>query len=249
MSMWAFLGSGEFEPWHDDIDRRLLAERPGPVLVAPTASAHEGAASYDAWASKGLAHYERLGAEVKLLPLRTRADAERDEVVAALDEAALVFFSGGNPWRLAEAVRGTPFWTTLSARLDEGGLAYAGCSAGVACLTEHTFDSDTDDMEQIFKPGIGHFRDLLFGPHWDMIDSWVPGATTFITGSVHEGQTLIGIDERTAMVGDGTDWEVVGASGVHIYRDGSWTAHASGDGFRLALDRSRVEPPASPVTG
>ncbi len=234
MSTWAFLGSGEFEPWHDEVDRRLVGDRPGPVLVAPTASAHEGEASFDSWAAKGLEHYERLGIEARLLPLRTREDAARDEVVAALDDAALVFFSGGNPWRLAEAVRGTPFWDRLTERLNDG-LAYAGCSAGVACLTERTFDSDTDDMEQIFKPGIGRFRDLLFGPHWDMIDMWVPGATDFITGSVVSGQTLIGIDERTAMVGDGTDWEVLGVAGVHVLRDGSWTVHAPGDRFILAI--------------
>ena len=234
MSTWAFLGSGEFEPWHDEVDRRLAGGGSGTVLVAPTASAHEGRATFDAWASKGLDHYQRLGIPARLLPLRTREDAARDDIVADLDDASLIFFSGGNPWRLAEAVRGTPFWDRLTDRLAEG-MAYAGCSAGVACLTERTFDSDSDDMEQIFKPGIGHVRGVLFAPHWDMIDTWIAGATTFITGSVGEGEILIGIDERTAMVGDGHDWIVEGEGGIHVYRSGGWTEFRSGDPFDLQL--------------
>ena len=38
---FAFLGSGEFQPWHEGIDRWLLdrADGDGSVLVVPTASA------------------------------------------------------------------------------------------------------------------------------------------------------------------------------------------------------------------
>jgi cyanophycinase len=172
--------------------------------------------------------------EVRVLPLRTREDAERDEVVATLDDASLIFFSGGNPWRLAEAVRDTPFWHRLTERLEDG-LAYAGCSAGVACLTERTFDSDAQDMEQMYKPGIGQFRGLLFGPHWDIVDDWIPGATAAIAGSIGPGETLIGIDEHTAIVGDGTTWRVEGVAGVHVLRDGAWTDHAAGSTFDLAI--------------
>ena len=234
MSKWAFLGSGEFEPWHDEVDRRLAGGGSGTVLVAPTASAHEGEETFDAWATKGLEHYERLGMPVRSLPLRTREDAARDDMVAALDDASLIFFSGGNPWRLAEALRGTPFWDRLTDRLAEG-MAYAGCSAGVACLSERTFDSDSDDMDQIFKPGIGHIRGVLFAPHWDMVDTWIPGARAFIASSVGERETLIGIDERTAMVGDGRAWVVEGAGGIHVLRSGGWTEHRRGAVFDLPL--------------
>lgn len=234
MTDWAFLGSGEFEPWHDEVDRRLLAEHGGPVVVAPTASAHEGEATFSSWAGKGVAHYQRLGVEVAVLPLRGREDASDPEVIAALDDTAMIFFSGGNPWRLAEIMRGTPFWDRLMERVAEG-LAYAGCSAGVACLNGRTFDSDTDDMEQIFKPGLARFPAAVFAPHWDMIDSWVPGATSFIVGSAGPDETVIGLDERTAMVGDGRRWDVVGVSGVHLHHDGAWEHHPAGSSFDLDL--------------
>ena len=107
-------------------------------------------------------------------------DAERREFVDALSSASVVFFSGGNPWYLAETLRGSAFCEVMIERLAEG-LAYAGCSAGVACLSEMTFDSDTQDFEHVFKPGLGFVRRTLFGPHWDMLDTWIPGAREFIT--------------------------------------------------------------------
>jgi cyanophycinase len=235
MTRWALLGAGEFEDWHDELDRRVLAGRTGPVLIAPTAAAHEGEATFDRWAAMGLAHYGRLGAEARVLPLRSREDAERAEIVDALDDAAMIFFSGGNPWRLAEVLRGTSFWDRVLARVEDG-MTYTGCSAGVASLTERTYDSDADDVAQIIKPGLGTFRRLLFGPHWDTVDGWIPGTTAFITDLVGPGETLVGLDERTAMVGDGTDWEVVGAAAIHVYRDGDWSRHSAGSTFRLPFE-------------
>jgi cyanophycinase len=233
------MGAGEFEPWHDAIDRRLLEGRTGGVLVSPAAAAHEGDETFDRWARMGVEHYERLGVPVSVLPLRTRDDAERDDVVAALDDAALVFFSGGNPWRLSEMVKGTPFWDRLLARLGDG-LAYAGCSAGVACLTERTYDSDAEDPDGMFKSGLGTVRGILFAPHWDTVDTWVPGARAFIASTVGPDETLVGIDERTAMVGDGASWDVSGSGAIHLLRDGAWTDLAAGATFELSLGTGGV---------
>ena len=100
---YALLGAGEFEPWHEDVDRWLLerADGDGSVLISPAAAAPEGDAMFDSWANKGLAHYEGLGVPARVLPVKTRADAERADVVAMADEASVIFFSGGNPWYLA----------------------------------------------------------------------------------------------------------------------------------------------------
>lgn len=233
----ALLGSGEFEPWSEPVERLLLSRSrhpSGPVLVAPTAAAHEGDASFDAWATKGLEHYASLGVPAQVLPLRTREDAHRDEVVGLLDDASMIFFSGGNPARLAAAVGETPFWDALVSALRTG-LPYAGCSAGVAWLTEVTFDSDTQDLDAVWAAGVGYVRRVLFAPHWDIVDTWIPGAKAFIVGSVRPGHTFIGLDEDTAMVGDGVRWEVRGRSKVHVLKDGAWIAYADGDTFELAL--------------
>lgn len=234
---FALLGSGEFEPWTREVDAWLLerAKGDGSVLVAPTASAGEGDDVFARWAAKGLAHFEASGVPAKVLPIKTRADAEREDVAAALRTASVVYFSGGNPWYLAETLRGSAFLRIMLERLDDG-LAYAGCSAGVACLTDRTFDSETQDLTQIFKPGLGYLRPgVLFGPHWDMLEVWMPGSREALAATMPDDGVLIGIDEDTALLGDGTTWSVAGRQEVHVFASGAWRHLASGEVFELGL--------------
>ena len=108
MSAYAFLGAAEFEDWHTDIDRSLLDGRPGPVLVLATASAPDGDGVYQGWVDKGLAHYAAAGIDASAPSLRTPADAHDPAIVAQVDEAGLVFFSGGNPAYLSSVLQGSP---------------------------------------------------------------------------------------------------------------------------------------------
>ena len=236
MTWWSLLGSGEFQPWSESADRWLLdrADGDGRVLILPTASAPEGDAVFDRWASMGLEHFATLGATATVVPLKVRRDAEDAGLVRLLDRASVVYFSGGNPAYLARTLEGTPFWARTLERLGEG-MGYAGCSAGVACLTETTFDSDTESFADVFKAGLGLIPRAVFAPHWDIVDGWIPGARDFILGSVPEGYVFVGLDEDTAMLGTGSSWEVTGKSGIHVRRDDGWETFRDGDRFDLAL--------------
>jgi cyanophycinase len=231
----ALLGAGEFEDWHADVDRWLLAHADGDgrVLVAPLAAAPEGEESFASWAAKGLDHFGRLGVPAQVLPIKERGDAERPEVVGMLEGASMIFFSGGNPWHVAKSLEGTSFLARMCERLADG-MAYAGCSAGVACLAARTYDSDATDLEQVFQRGLGIASGVLFAPHWDVVDDWVPGARAAIEAAAPP-DTLVAIDEDTAMVGDGTEWDVHGRQAVHVLEDGAWADHAAGARFALPL--------------
>jgi cyanophycinase-like exopeptidase len=243
MSAYAFLGAGEFEDWHADIDRSLLEGRSGPVLVFATASAPEGDEVYQGWIDKGLAHYAATGIEAVSPPLRTREDANDPAIVAHVDEASTVFFSGGNPAYLAKVLLGTPVWQRIRDRVADGSLAYAGCSAGVACLSDPTFDSAADDADRVWAPGLGHFPEILFAPHWDIVETWIPGAHAFIASATPAGGTLVAIDEQTALVGDGTQWSTHGVGGVYLHRDGSWVGeYRAGDRWDLPMLVAGVAP-------
>ncbi|HET9671578.1 MAG TPA: Type 1 glutamine amidotransferase-like domain-containing protein, partial [Actinomycetota bacterium] len=152
----ALLGSGEFEPWTEGLDRALLeaaTSGDGTVAIVPTASALEGVV-FDDWARKGLRHYEALGVAARVIDLRGRDDAERPDVVAALDRASLIFFSGGNPAYLASTLAGSPFWEAVLARLADG-AAYAGCSAGACVAGAFAPDSVTGFVwEEGWVPGL-----------------------------------------------------------------------------------------------
>ncbi|HEV8564318.1 MAG TPA: Type 1 glutamine amidotransferase-like domain-containing protein [Actinomycetota bacterium] len=234
--IFALLGSGEFEPWSAEVDRWALSRATGDgrVLILPTASASEGDDVFGSWASKGLEHFANAGIDTEVVAIKTRADADRPDLVARLEGASAAYFSGGNPWYLSETLRDTAFLRAMLGRMQDG-LAYIGCSAGVACLTEMTYDSDTEDFEQVFKPGLGLVRRVQFGPHWDMIDTWIPGATEFIVGAVPNGATFVGIDEDTAMVGDGRVWSVLGRQSVHVRRGDEWERYTGGGSFELDL--------------
>ena len=239
MSGFAFglLGSGEFEPWSADIDRTLLerAGGDGRVLILPAASAAEGDDVFEGWARMGQAHFDGLGIPAEVIPIKAREDADRPEFVEKLSDASMVYFSGGNPAFLSGLLKGTAFWQGLVDRLDDG-LAYAGCSAGVACLGEIAPDSASMDVERIFSnAGLRLFPNTDFGPHWDALDSYVPGLRQMIIGRIPPGRRLIGIDEQTAIVGDGTSWSVVGSGGAHLYLDGSMTEFPSGSSFSEPL--------------
>lgn len=232
------LGSGEFDPWSAPVDRWLLERSRNPqgvALVLPTAAAHEGEDSFRRWGDKGLRHYASLELAAEVVPIRVREDADREDLVGRLDDASLVFFSGGNPSRMARALEGSAFWTRLLQAMSDG-LPYAGCSAGVASLTTKTYDSDTQSFDEMWQPGLGLVRRMLFGPHWDIVDTWVPGAKDFIVASVEDGDTFVGLDEDTAMVGDGQAWNVIGRQQIHVLREGDWTSHAEGAAFALPFE-------------
>jgi cyanophycinase len=236
MTWWSLLGSGEFLPWSEPVDRRLVAEADGDgrVLIVPTASAPEGKDVFERWGSLGLAHFSRLDIPAEVLDLLTREDADDPRLVARLDGASAVYFSGGNPAYLSATLAESDFLDSMLKQLDRG-MAYAGCSAGVACLNELTFDSDTTDVDEVFKPGLGLMPRAFFAPHWDIVDTWMPGATEFIVASVPKDSVFIGLDEDTAMMGRGASWGVLGKSGIHVKEGDGWTTYRDGDGFELGL--------------
>jgi cyanophycinase len=243
MASFALLGSGEFEPWTDPVDRWLLAHATGDgrIVVLPTASAPEGDEIFEGWASMGLRHYEEAGIPVEVVALRTREDADRPDLYERFRGASAIFFSGGNPAYLAATLAGTAAWTCIVEEMRRG-MAYAGCSAGVACLGESAPDSSVQDPlnadGSLLQPGLGVFPDTFLMPHWDALDGYVPGLTGLIRRSVPAGRLLVTIDEHTAMLGDGSVWTVEGSGRVGVIRGDDERTYPAGESFEAALTAS-----------
>ncbi|HWD07526.1 MAG TPA: Type 1 glutamine amidotransferase-like domain-containing protein [Actinomycetota bacterium] len=244
-------GSGEFLPWAMPVDEALLeaaahragappAGSPPRVLILPTASAPEGDAVFHRWGTMGLEHYRRLGAAPEVVALKVRDDAERPELLATVAGASLIYFSGGNPAYLVRTLKGTAFWSAVE-RSVAAGCSLGGASAGIAFLGTKTFDpSSRPDgtragSERAWIDAMGFFAKAIFGPHWDAIDRWRPGATAAMLAAVPEGCTFVGIDEDTALVGDGRQWVVRGRGSVTIRPAGA-AVTVFGAGEQVALD-------------
>jgi cyanophycinase len=223
------MGSGEFEAWSEGVERAAVDGADPSVVILPTASAHEGDAVFDRWAAMGLEHYRSMGWPAAVLPVKSRADAEREDHARALDDAGLVFFSGGNPRRLAEAIHGTPLWEALTAAMDRGAV-YAGCSAGAMIASQTPDQARARGAKASWVFGLGLVPNVSFGVHWDKVRR-IPGAGWFVTRKVPDRSWFVGIDERTAILGDGREWTVFGLGGAHVAFDGGRRTYRAGERF------------------
>ncbi|HEX5016747.1 MAG TPA: Type 1 glutamine amidotransferase-like domain-containing protein [Actinomycetes bacterium] len=232
MSGWfALLGSGEFQPWSHEVDTWMLdrVTGNGRVLVLPTASAPEGEEVFSGWARSGADHFAEHGVPCEVLEVRDRTDADDRSVADEVQNASIVYFSGGNPAYLAATLNGTALWKAVLDGLDRG-MGYVGCSAGMACLGRKAPDSSVDELAPGFwAEGLRLFPRTWFGPHWNRLDHYVPGLTKHIDATVPEDDLLIAVDEQTALTGDGERWQVIGVSGAHVRDDRGWRHYAHGE--------------------
>lgn len=81
--------------------------------------------------------------------------------------------------------------------------------------------------------GLGLVPQVAFGVHWDRVRR-VPGAAWWVSSRLPDGTWFVGIDERTAIVGDGTAWTVHGLGSVTVRRDSGTATYEAGEGFETS---------------
>jgi cyanophycinase len=228
----ALVGSGEFLPAMEAVDAALLAGRPARAVFLPTAAGEEGPDRVAYWLRLGTDHYRRLGAEPVPLAVLDRRDADDEKLAAQVEGAGLIYLSGGNPGYLADTLRGTAVLDAILGAWRDG-AALAGCSAGACALTAVADDTRTGAS----RPGLAVVPGLVVLPHFDRIEQWRPGIVAARATGVGPGQTLVGIDEETALISDNAGlirdgaggWTVEGCGQVWVVApDGRRTGHAAG---------------------
>ena len=223
------LGSGEFLPWSEEAERYATGPAPsGPVAVLPTASAPEGDEVFHRWGGMALAHYADMGLAARLVEVKTREDCAAPDFIAAIDEACMVFFSGGNPVHLARILDGTPLMDAIHRALARGAV-YAGCSAGAMVAGAR---SEGSTRRGFRSAGLGLVEHVRFGVHWNRVPS-LPGVKRFMTAGLEDDDTFVGIDEMTAIAGDGVQWRVFGEGRVELRRSGERRFFQAGDEFEV----------------
>ncbi len=222
------LGSGEFEPWTGPIERSALegATGDGGVAVLATASAPEGEAVFGRWNEMALAHYESIAVRATVVPVRNRQDARKAGPAAVVGAASMVFFSGGDPRHLHQTLAGSELLEAIRGLLERGGV-YAGCSAG-AMIVGEPLPELGGLAGRAFGQGLGLVPEHVFGVHWDaaLMRPW----RNLLAGRVPSEKHLLGISERTAVIGGGGGWTVLGRGSVEhrfqgrreFVRPGEW---------------------------
>jgi cyanophycinase len=231
------VGSGEYLPVMNDVDRYLLdslelSGRKPRVACLPTAAGREGDGSVNRWLSMGVQHFEGLGAEVSPVRITNRQAADDPHWEELLESADLIYFSGGDPGYLYETMQGTCAWKAAQ-RAWERGAIYAGCSAGAMILGKR-MPSFRLSMTQ---PGFGIVPASYIVPHFDAIPGiWKP-IVFGLQRQLGKSERMIGIDENTALIGRlNGEWLVMGKGRVHIFTRADRTTYAPGE--TLLLDGS-----------
>lgn len=239
-----------------DIYKRFIELAGGPdahLVMVPTAG---GGEEYDAF-YQGLNAWREAGARnLTILHTTDRAEADTDAFVEPLKTAGGVFFFGGRQWHLVDAYAGTKTEAAFRAVLDRGGVI-GGSSAGASIQGSFLVRGDTRTntiMMGDHQVGFGYLRNvgidqhvLRRNRHFDLIE----------VIEAHPELLGIGIDENTALVVQGDQAQVMGASYVLVYdnqatvgESGKFYFLAPGDRFNLAT-REATRPAQSlrPVEG
>lgn len=226
----ALVGSGEFLPELEGVDRLLLAaagRTQGHALIVPTASALEPGMP-EQWAERGLQHFgERLGAPARAALLMNRDDAG-ERFVPDAREARLIYFSGGNPRYLVETLAGTAFWAAVLEAWRDG-AALAGCSAGAMLMGGRIQNIVGRPGEAIAALGLLPWAVII--PHFDRIEHYRPGALDAVRDARPPGTTLLGVDELTALLHlpRSGGWQVQGAGKLLVVGDGGEATYTAGE--------------------
>jgi cyanophycinase len=228
------VGSGEYLPVMKDVDCYLLESlslngRKPRVACLPTAAGREGDSSVNRWLTMGKHHFQELGAEVEAIPIIDRDSADDARWEPLLENADLIYFSGGDPGYLYQTMKGSRAWTAAQ-RAWERGAIYAGCSAGAMILSKRMPSFRLAGTQA----GFGVVPATFIIPHFDAIPGiWKP-IVFGLQRQLKKGERMIGIDENTALIGklDG-EWIVKGKSKVHVFaRDGK-SSYSNGQSLKL----------------
>jgi cyanophycinase len=214
----------------EEVDRYLLGclglnGRKPRVVCLPTAAGKEGDQSVNRWSNMGVAHFKKLGADVTALPIIDHASADDQQHESVLENADLIYFSGGDPGYLYETMKDTCAWYAAQRAWSRGAI-YAGCSAGAMILGNRMPSFRLMGTQD----GFGIVPAEFIMPHFDAIPAiWKPMVLA-LQKQLKDGQRMIGVDEDTALVGslDG-EWKAMGKSNVQVFTREKKSKYISGD--------------------
>lgn len=175
--------------------------------------------------------FRDLGAaDVEVLQIDARSEAQDAGRVAVLDQATAIFLTGGNQLRLTTLLGGTAIAQTIRRRNNEG-ILVAGTSAGASYLCQHMIafgkqgEWPTQRMVQL-TPGLGLTNRVVIDQHFQR-----RGRTGRLMVAVAYNPFIIGlgVDEDTSAIIDGKNIvEIVGRGSV-IVMDGAEMGYTNVD--------------------
>ena len=159
---------------------------------------------------------------IDILDISDREDAFKDDNVAMIKDASLIFFTGGDQLRITSLIGGSPVYDALK-EVAVNGIYIVGTSAGASVMSD-TMIVQGDDEDSPRKctlkmaPGLGLIKDVIIDQHFAQRGR----IGRLLTGIAQNPEVLgIGIDENTAIIVEKNGMiEVIGEGAVYFV-DGS----------------------------
>lgn len=209
----AMIGGQEHQAGCEPIDRRLLREvgtshaEVTVVLAAttPRRRAYKIAEATDYW--------RRLGARARIAFTGRPDDLEH--AFDLLQQPDLVVLTGGRPWLLQARLSAALLRERLRA-LWQSGVPISGSSAGAMALAEWRW-SFQPLAPLAVVPGLSFLRGGLVAPHFGRHGThhWAE-----VTGRWHPHLLVLGLQDRSALVGRNDEWQALGSGAVWLQRGG-----------------------------
>jgi cyanophycinase len=194
---------------------------------------------------------------------RTPSEAEDPAVLDLLRRAGGVWFTGGRQWRIVDAFTNTAAERLLHEVLKRGG-AVGGSAAGASVLAGYLVRgnplSNKPIMGEGYEEGFGLLPGAAVDPHFSQRQRF---ADMEELKQAYPQLVGLGLDEGTAIIVQGHEFEVIGRNRVCVFAreqpaasgEQNFDVLAAGDRYdlrervRIASDRSPDAEPVALQTG
>jgi cyanophycinase len=168
--------------------------------------------------------YERLFRglgvrHVHKLDIETREDALSEKSVRVLDDASVLFFTGGDQLKITSQLGSSPVCERIQEIYERGGTI-AGTSAGASVMTETMIVGGTGESTYRIgeglhlAPGLGLLQGVIVDQHFAE-----RGRIGRLLGAVAQNPRIlgVGVDENTAVIIErDSTFKILGEGGVYV---------------------------------
>lgn len=174
--------------------------------------------------------FSKLGCKnIGILDIRSREDAQKEEMIQRLSKCDGVMFSGGNQLRLTSFFGGTEFLKILLNRYENENFIVAGTSAGAMAMSNIMIYQGSSSGALIkgevkITAGLGLIKNVIIDSHFDK-----RGRFGRLAQAVASNPTCIGIglgEDTGVYISDGNLLEAIG-SGLVVIVDGHNIRHSN----------------------
>lgn len=222
----SLVGGWEHTPGCEPIDQILLelVDCPNPLIVVVPAASSERMVPVAI--ERASVYWKRMGGTVRVA-LPGGDPAKLREAIAAAD---IIVLTGGQSERIRFALHGSAIWEQIVERWLQG-AAVVGSSMGLMELFELRFKIWPPRPLSLI-PGLGLLNGHVAVPHFEKYGlHWWSRRVARRLGDLR----ILGLDERTALVGRGSKFQVAGMGGVTIVGARTWVELPAGSELELSL--------------